>query len=108
MNSEQWNALIRVVIGVLLGPGSYLVAKGVLTPDQANQLIPVLVPAVVAVGGLIIGRYAVKAHSPTAVVAAVNSDSVPGVKAVAEASPSPPVMVTPSGAVRTAPDTGKT
>lgn len=99
MNSEQWTALIRVVLALALGPGSYLVAKGLLTPDQANQLIPVLVPAIVAVGGLIIGKYAVGAHSAQSIVAAVNSASAPGVKAVAVSSPSPAVAVTPSGAV---------
>lgn len=107
MNPEQWNALIRLVLSVALGPGSYLVLKGVLTPDQANQLIPMLVPLIMLVGGAIIAKFAVGAHSAPAIVAAVNSDSVPGVKVVSAESPSPPVTVTPTGAVKTIPETGK-
>lgn len=121
MNSEQWNSLIRLVLSVALGPGSYLVLKGVLTPDQANQLIPMLVPLIMLVGGAIIAKFAVGAHSApavaaavasdktiaSAVIAAVNSDSVPGVKVVSAESPSPPVTVTPTGAVKTIPDIGK-
>lgn len=99
MNNEQWAAIIRTVLLIALGPGSYLVLKGVLTEDQANQLIPILVPLVLAAGGAIIGKFAVNAHSAQAVVAAVNSPSVPGVKAVADTSSSPAVSVTPSGAV---------
>lgn len=96
MNSEQWSALVRMVITALLGPGSFLVAKGVLTPDQANQIIPVLVPTVMVVGGIIVGKFTVSSHSAAAVVAAVNSASVPGVKAVSISSPSPPVTVDPN------------
>jgi len=99
MNSEQWSAVIRAVLGILVGPGSYLVLKGVLTPDQASTLIPILVPMIMAAGAALIGWFAARSHSASAVVAAVNSPSVPGVKAVAESSPSPAVSVTPSGAV---------
>ena len=104
MNSDQWQSIIRTVLTLLLGPGSYLVLKGVLTADQAAQLIPVLVPVVLAVGGLLLGRWGVVTHSPSALTAAVNSDSVPGVKAVASSSPSPAVSVDPkTGAVKPIP-----
>jgi hypothetical protein len=107
MNSEQWNSLIRLVLSVALGPGSYLVLKGVLTPEQANQMIPLLVPLVMLVGGAAIGKWGVGSHSAPAIVDAVNSDSVPGVKVVSAASPSPAVTVTDTGAVKTIPETGK-
>ena len=86
MNNEQWASIIRTVLLLVIGPGSYLVLKGVLTEDQANQLIPILVPLIIAAGGAIVGKLAVNAHSARAVVAAVNSPSVPGVKAVASTS----------------------
>ena len=41
MNSEQWSSLIRVLLAIVLGPSSILVLKGILTQDQANQLIPI-------------------------------------------------------------------
>jgi hypothetical protein len=100
MNPEQWTSLVRTVLAIALGPGSYVVAKHLLTPDQANQLIPVLVPAVLFIGGGIIAKWGVGAHSPQAVVAAVNSDSVPGVKAVSSSSPSQQVMVTDRGLIK--------
>lgn len=100
MNSDQWQSIVRTVLTLLLGPGSYLVLKGVLTADQAAQLIPVLVPAIMTIGGILIGRWGVWTHSPAALTAAVNSDSVPGVKAVASSSPSPAVVVNPkTGAI---------
>jgi hypothetical protein len=121
VNSEQWTSLIRTVLSIVLGPASYIVAKGVLTPEQANQLIPAIVPLVMVVGAAAIGKWGIGSHSApavaaavgndktvaSAVVAAVNSDSVPGVKVVSAASPSPAVTVTDTGAVKTIPETGK-
>jgi hypothetical protein len=107
MNSEQWTSLIRTVLSIVLGPASYIVAKGILTPEQANQLIPAIVPLVMVVGAAAIGKWGIGSHSAPAIVAAVNSDSVPGVKVVSESSPSPAVAVTDTGAVKTIPVTGK-
>jgi len=103
MNDEQWAAIVRIAITVLTGPGSYLVSRGVLTADQANQLAPVLIPAVTAVTGIIVGKFAVSAHSAQAAVQAVNSDSVPGVKVVPLSSPTPAATVTSTGKVETLP-----
>ena len=99
MNPEQWSAIIRVAVTAALGPGSYFVAKGILTPDQANQLIPAIVTIVPTVGAVVLGVFARRAHSATAVVDAVNSDSAPGVKVVPESSPTPQVSVTTAGAI---------
>jgi hypothetical protein len=103
MNPEQWQSLIRTVLALVVGPGSYVVSRGFLTADQANQLAPALVPVVMAVGAIVIGKWGVSAHSAAAVVAAVNSDSVPGVIAVAATSASPPVTVTKAGVVKPMP-----
>ena len=103
MNNDQWTSLIRVILGILLAPGSYLVARGVLSTDQANALIPVLVPAVMLIGGTIIGKFSFDAHSASSLVAAVNSDAVPGVKVVALSSPSPAVSVEKTGEVKVLP-----
>jgi hypothetical protein len=100
MNPEQWQSLIRTTLAIAIGPGSYLVTRGILTADQANQLAPALVPVVMAVGAIVIGKWGVSAHSATAVVAAVNSPSAPGVKVVAAASPSPTVTITKTGEIK--------
>jgi hypothetical protein len=103
MNPEQWSGLIRVVVTAALAPGSYLVVKGILTPDQAAQLAPSIVTIVTVGGGALIGWWSTHAHSQSAVVAAVNSNSVPGVKVVRESSPSPTVIVTSDGVIKDAP-----
>lgn len=108
MNSEQWQSIIRTLLALLIGPAGYLVTKGVLTPDQADQLMPAIVSILVVVVGAVVAKWGVASHSPTAVVAAVNSDSVPGVKAVAATSPSPEVAVDSKGAVTLAPPPPKT
>jgi hypothetical protein len=102
MNPEQWTSLIRTVLAIAIGPGSYVAMKGVLPPDLANQLIPVLVPVIMAGGAAVIGKWGVTTHSAAAVVAAVNSDSVPGVKAVRETSSALAVSVTPTGDIKNA------
>ena len=87
------------MLAVLLGPGSYLVAKGVLSADQANTLLPAIVTIATVGGGSVIAWFGQQSHSAPAVVAAVNSDSVPGVKAVASSSPSLEVSVNKDGKV---------
>ena len=82
-----------------LAPGSYLVLKGVLPADLAQQLIIPLTTGITLVGGALLTKWGVMTHSAPAVVAAVNSDSVPGVKAVAATSASPAVAVTKDGDV---------
>jgi hypothetical protein len=114
MNPEQWQSLIRTTLAIAVGPGSYLVTRGILTADQANQLAPALVPVVMAVGAIVIGKWGVNAHSPTAVAAAVantpavasavidtvNTDAVPGVKVVEDTPSAPPaVAMTKTGKV---------
>jgi hypothetical protein len=103
MNSEQWSGIIRVILAVALGPSSYLVVKGILTPDQAAQLSPAIVTIVTVGGGALIGWWSTHAHSAAALTAAVNSGSVPGVKAVRESSPSPTVVVTSDGVIKESP-----
>lgn len=103
MNSEQWSGVIRVVLALVLGPGSYLVVKGILTTDQANQLMPAIVTITTVGGGALISWWSNRAHSAAAIVAAANSASVPGVKVVRESSPSPTVIVTSTGAIKDAP-----
>lgn len=99
MNSEQWSAVIRVVVTALLAPSSYLVAKGIVPADQAAALIPAIVTIVTVGGGAIVGYFASRAHSASAVTAAVNSGSAPGVKVVPTSSPTPAVAIAPSGAI---------
>ena len=100
LNPEQWQSLIRTILALILGPGSYLVSRGFLTADQANQLAPALVPVVMAVGAIVIGKWGVSAHSATAITTAVNSPSAPGVKVVAETSASPTVTITKTGEIK--------
>ena len=57
MNSEQWTSLIRTVLAIAIGPGSYVAMKGILPADLANQLIPVLVPLIMAGGAAAIGKW---------------------------------------------------
>ena len=118
MNDEQWQALLRVAIAVAVGPGSYLVSRGLLTADQANQLAPALIPAVTTIAGIVVAKFAVGAHSPAAVAAAVantpsvasavidtvNTSAVPGVKVVSDTSASPAVAMTKTGKVVSARD----
>jgi hypothetical protein len=113
MNTEQWQALLRIAITIAVGPGSYLVSRGLLTADQANQLAPALIPGVTAIAGIVVAKFAVGAHSPEGVAAAVantpavasavvttmNSSAVPGVKVVADSSTSPAVAMTKTGKV---------
>lgn len=104
MNSEQWSSIIRTLLALLIGPAGYLVTKGVLPADQAAQLMPAVVTILTLVVGAVIAKWGVASHSPAAVVAAVNSDSVPGVKVVSVLSASPQVSVDPStGAVKPEP-----
>jgi hypothetical protein len=97
MNPEQWSSIIRTLL--LAAPGAWLIGKGVLSGEQANQLVSLVVPIVYSAGAALLGWWGVRTHSASAVVAAVNSPSVPHVKAVAASSPSPQVIVTPTGAV---------
>ena len=99
LNPEQWGSLVRMMVGLALAPGSYLVLNGVLPADLAQQLVVPLTTAITLGGGALLGKWGVMAHSAPAVVAAVNSDSVPGVKAVAATSASPAVAVTKDGEV---------
>jgi hypothetical protein len=105
MNDQQWASLIRIVLGIALGPGSYIIMKGVLSPDLANQLIPVLVPLIMAGGAAVLGKLGHSANSAPALVAAVNSGSVPGVFVAADTPANasvPQVVVDPkTGAVKT-------
>jgi uncharacterized membrane protein YqaE (UPF0057 family) len=108
MNSEQWTSLIRTVLALLIGPAGYFVTKGILTPDQADQLMPAILSVLTVVIGAVIAKWGISSHSASSVVAAVNSDSVPGVKAVATTSPSPAVSVDSStGAVKVAEPSAK-
>jgi hypothetical protein len=99
MNPEQISGAVRVLVALALAPGSYLVAKGIVPADQAATLVPAITTIVTVVGGAVVGYFANRSHSATAIVAAVNSDSAPGVKVVPESSPSPQVSVTPAGAI---------
>ena len=114
MNSEQWTSVVRAVLQLLLAPGSYLVLKGIVPVDQTGQIIPALTIVITIVGGSLLTRWGVLAHSPaavaaavastpavaSAVVATVNSDAMPGVKVVSSTSSAPQVTVDPKGNVR--------
>ena len=99
LNPEQLTSIVRGALSLALAPGSFLVLKGILPADQAQQLIVPLTTAITVGGGYLLTKWGVMSHSAPAVVAAVNSDSVPGVKAVAATSASPDVAVTKTGAV---------
>jgi hypothetical protein len=117
LNSEQWTSLVRGALQVALAPGSYLVLKGGLPADVAQQLIVPLTGAITFGGGILLTRWGVMAHSPAAVAAAVvsntpvasavvnalNSDSMPNVKVVRSTSASPAVSITQSGAIMSVP-----
>jgi multidrug efflux pump subunit AcrA (membrane-fusion protein) len=99
MNQQQITSLVATILALALGPGSYIVAKGFLTQDQANQLLPALVTVVTTIGGALLAWWGHTRNSAPSLVAAVNSDSVPGVKVVAVSAPEPQVAVTKTGAV---------
>lgn len=108
MNNEQWASLIRAFIAPLFGAAGYFVTNHFLTPDQAAQLQPAIISVLVVVVSAAVAKWGVASHSASAVTAAVNSDSVPGVKAVAATSPSPAVTVDSStGAVKIAAPSAK-
>jgi hypothetical protein len=98
MNSEQIQGLIRALI---LGLPA-IVGTGVISSGQANQLAAVLPPAVMTVATVLVGWWSTHSHSAPALVAAVNSNIVPGVKVVSEASASPAVQVTSAGEIKPA------
>ena len=97
LNSEQWGSFVRGTLQVALAPGSYLVLKGVLPADLAQQLIIPLTTGITLVGGALLTKWGVMSHSASAVTAAVNSESAPRVKVVAETSASPAVNLTKDG-----------
>ena len=105
MNPQQISALVRVFVAAALGPSSYLVASHIIPNDPT--LIDSATTVVTVGGAAIVGYFSHRAHSASAVTAAVNSNSVPGVVAVKEANAVlagiPPVTVDSSGEVRTSP-----
>ena len=105
MNLQQQQSAARsAVIGVLMAIAGYFVARGYLTSDQASTIANLIAPAILTGISSAAWWWGVKSHSASAVVAAVNSDSVPGVKVVRETSPSPQVVIDPkSGDIRLAP-----
>jgi hypothetical protein len=78
-------------------------SSGLIPADK----VPDLTSAVMTIGGVVvaagIGYLKTRSHTPQALVQAVNSDAVPGVKAVRETSTAPTVIVTATGQVRDAP-----
>jgi hypothetical protein len=106
MNDQQWTTLISVVLGIVIGPGSYVAMKGLLPPDLSNQLIPVLVPLVMAGGAAVLGKLVHSSTSNTALVQAVNSGAVPGVFVAADTPANasvPQVIVDKAGVVKVDP-----
>ena len=103
MNPQQTSGLIATLVALCLGPGSYLVSRGILSADQATQLQPAIVTVVTLVGGALIAWWQHRANSNSNLVSTVNSPSIPNVKVVSSASPATEVSVTPTGAVVTAP-----
>ena len=103
MNPQQVNELLR---NALISAGSVgatlLVTKGILTQEQATALVPDLVTAVLTIGTGLVAYWGHKSQGASALTAAVNSDSVPGVKVVPLSSPSPAVTVTDAGAIKPA------
>jgi hypothetical protein len=101
MNPQQINELLR---NILIAAGSsgatLLVTKGILTQEQATALVPDLVTAVITLGTGLIAYWGHKSQSAPALTAAVNSDSVPGVKVVPLSSPGPAVTVTDTGTIK--------
>lgn len=103
MNPQQIQSIVRAFLQVILAPGSYLVLHGILPADAAQQLVVPLTSIITVVGGILLARWGVAAHSPSAAVTLINSADVPGVKVVAESSPSPKVTVNKNGTVQTLP-----
>ena len=114
MNTQIQSAIRSVLIGLLMTGFGYAVAKGLLTTDQVNALVPVLATAVTGVLWVLLGRWGFISHSPEAIadsikenlpvaqaaVKAINSEQVPGVKVVSDASPSPQVVIDNKGTVK--------
>ena len=82
MTQDQWISVLRTVLALALAPTGYFVTKGFLTADQAEQLMPAIVTIATLLGGAIIAKWGVSAHSPAAQIAAVNA-APNGVKVVA-------------------------
>jgi hypothetical protein len=130
MNPQEATSVGTSVILYALGTGlGVLVAKGIMTQDQANALAPQIAAIIITLAGIAIIWWKKTQHSPAALgaavistaviasanhetlpsslqgplVAAVNGDAMPGVKVVSDTSPSPQVMLDPKGNVRPSP-----
>ena len=106
MNPQQISSLIAIAVAALLGPGSYLVAQGFLTPDQATKLEPDIVSAVVILGGAAVAWWQHRHTSTPNLVRTINSDAAPGIKVVRDDVAAPAMNVTSTGAVTPAPPKG--
>lgn len=88
------------LVGIFTG---YAASSGLIKPED----VPEVTSAVMTVAGVVvaagIGYYKTRQHTPTALVNAVNSEAIPGVKVVRESSVAPPVVVDGKGKVLTAP-----
>jgi hypothetical protein len=114
MNAQETRSAYSTLLVSVLGIGmGALVAQGVMTKEQSAALAPELCAAILGVATIAIGWWKKRQHSPvavaaavagtpavaSAVVAAVNSSAVPGVKVVADTSASPAVALTNTGKV---------
>lgn len=100
VNPLQAQSWVRSGVLYLLGAGAaVLVTKGVMTSDQTAALMPGLATLIITAGGIAVAKWGANSHSAPALVAAVNSDIVPGVKVVAAAAQAPQVIVTATGRV---------
>ena len=123
MNAQQSQQIASsVILSALAIMGTALVTKGVMTTDQANVLESQVGAALIGIFGAVVMYWQTRQHTPaavaaalpslmvqkdpaliTAVVAAANSPSVPGVKVVSDTSPGPQVIIDSKGIVRTDP-----
>lgn len=99
MNPQVQSFLSSAGLAAATSVASWAVSKGIIPgQDQAtfaNDLVAVAGAGAVGV----IAWWKSRSHTPSALAAAVNSDSVPGVKAVASSSPSPAVSIDPKTGV---------
>jgi hypothetical protein len=99
MDPQLKSILTSIALAAATSIAGYAASKGLIPSADQSTVANDLVTAVFGVAAALLAWYKSRQHTPAALVNAVNSDAVPGVKAVAASSPSPAVTISNTGAV---------